>query len=154
MMINASIAATRSCLATSRKYLQISADTYIARAPTRLSTRRRICCVKIHDFRRGESLLSPHERSTIRKLRLVPIVRPTEHPNILDRGSATFRERLDVVELEERALGTAMTIDAHERTSQSIASRDFALHRGRNVPRVIRGHGSGLRLLGRGEFFL
>ena len=45
--------------------------------------------------------------------------------------------RLDVMELQERALGAAVTVWADERALPAIASPDFALHVPGNLARRL-----------------
>jgi hypothetical protein len=67
------------------------------------------------------------------QLSLVLIVAPATERDVIGRGWPAERMRVFVMELQERALGAAVTVWADERALTAIASPDFALHVPGNV---------------------
>ena len=79
-----------------------------------------------------------HDRSPVRpedKLGLVLIVAATAQGDVLDGGRTLFRVRLDVVQLQERALRASVSRRRDEGTAVPIASPDRASDLVRDMPR-------------------
>jgi hypothetical protein len=70
-------------------------------------------------------------------LRFVLIVAPATERDVVGRSRPAERMRLDVMELQERALCAAVTLWADERALPPIASPDFALHVPGNAARRL-----------------
>jgi hypothetical protein len=78
-------------------------------------------------------------------------VGPTPQPDVPGRGFAAQGVRVDVVELQEAALGAAAAVRPHECAATEVTQPHRALDLGRDVAGSGRGPGRWPRLLGRRE---
>src|SRR5712691_4667761 len=91
-----------------------------------------------HPFRNGWIRICVAAHRTVEQVRLVAIVGTTAQLDVVDRGLATHRERLQVMELEE-ATGVAPPLArSQERAALPIAIRDRPADGGRDVARILR----------------
>jgi hypothetical protein len=75
----------------------------------------------------------------------------TPQLDVPDRGRAAQGVRVDVVELQEAALGAAAAVRPHERAAPEVAQPHCALDLGRDVARSGRGGAGRLGVVHGGE---
>jgi hypothetical protein len=87
-------------------------------------------------------------------LGLVSVVDAAQQAKVLDRRSASSRERDDVVEFQEAPLVTPPASFGHECAAPSVTVPDRALDLGRDMSRAGRRLPARMGMLGRREFLL